>query len=59
MPDAFGLPVSCLRCAGPVHLVNTTAQSGSQSIAVVACRACRVEWVVESVMRLHRTQVTA
>lgn len=52
--DTFGLPITCQRCAGPVRLVNCTANLGTQSLAVVRCEACRVEFTVETTMRVHR-----
>lgn len=52
MSAAFGLPIACGRCAGPVTLVNATT-TGALSVAIVECPACEREWEVTVRMVAH------
>ncbi len=49
----FRIPISCLRCGGRVELVNGTS-SGTLSVAIVACSACRIQWEITLRMAVHR-----
>ena len=54
MSAAFGLPIACGRCAGPVALVNATATArGDLSVAIVECPACEREWEITVRMVAH------
>lgn len=53
--NAFGLPMTCADCAGPLTLVNAAAcTSGTRSIAVLECGSCTSQWEVEILLRRHR-----
>ncbi len=54
-PPPFHLPCSCLRCAGEVELVNaTSSDSGTLSVAILACEPCRLQFEVTARMNVHR-----
>lgn len=47
----FTLPITCPDCAGPLTLLNTRA-TGTVSLAILSCEACR--WEYEVSMRIER-----
>lgn len=53
--NIFGLPASCPDCGGELKLINGTS-SGSLAVAILACRACPLEWEVTA--RINRMRST-
>lgn len=51
---AFALPITCPTCAGPLTLLNATANArGALSVAILECAACEREWEVTARMVAH------
>lgn len=50
----FRLPATCLQCAGPLALVNASAND-TFGVAILECEPCRRQWELSMRLSVHRT----
>jgi uncharacterized protein YbaR (Trm112 family) len=48
--SVFGCPVTCPQCAGPLDLLNGTA-NGIYSVSILRCEPCKREYEIRAYLR--------